>query len=184
VIACAAAAAGIVASAIPAFAHITITPGSASPGSAAVLTFHVPNEEATAYATRVDMRVPTDHPIAQLLVEPVAGWTISVRTITLAKPLVTDDAPPASAVPPASGATSAADGTARAIAVGGALIGLLGLALAGLCWRRAKALTARELPLPALNGDGPAVAGPQPAGAARSAPRRKGASARRATSRR
>jgi len=87
-------------------------------------------------------------------------------------------------VPPASGATSAADGTARAIAVGGALIGLLGLALAGLCWRRAKALTARELPLPALNGDGPAVAGPHPAGAARSAPRRKGASARRATSRR
>ncbi len=272
-IACAAAAAGIVASAIPAFAHITITPGSASPGSAAVLTFHIPNEEAAAYTTRVDMRVPTDHPIAQLLVEPVAGWTISVRTITLAKPLVTDDgqftqavseviwsggrilpgqfqdfslsadplpqgaaqltfktiqtysngdvvrwidvtapgqpepdhpapqltlttgaglaggtaaaaAPPASAVPPASGATSASDGPARAIAVGGVLVGLLGLALAGLCWRTAKALTARELPRPALNGDGPAVAGPQSAGAARSAPRRKGASARRAASRR
>jgi uncharacterized protein YcnI len=265
-IACAAAAAGIAASAIPAFAHITITPGSASPGSAAVLTFHVPNEEATAYTTRVDMQVPTDHPIAQLLVEPVAGWTISVRTITLAKPLVTDDGkftqavseviwsggriPPgqfqdfslsadplpegaaqltfktiqtysngavvrwidvpapgqpepdhpapqltlttgtglaggtAAAVPPASGATTASDGTARAIAIGGVLIGLLGLALAGLCWRRAKAMTARELPQPALNGDGLAAAGPRPAGAARGAPRRKGASGRRGTSRR
>lgn len=90
-IVCAAATAGVVLSALPALAHITITPGSATAGSAAVLTFHVPDEEAKAYVTRVDMQVPTDHPIAQLLVEPVAGWTISVRTVTLAKPLVTDD---------------------------------------------------------------------------------------------
>jgi uncharacterized protein YcnI len=271
-IACAVAAAGIAASAIPAFAHITITPGSAATGSAAVLTFHIPNEEAAAYTTRVDVRVPTDHPIAQLLVEPVAGWTVSVRTVTLAKPLVTDDgqftqavseviwsggrippgqfqdfslsadplpqgvtqltfktiqtysngdvvrwidvpapgqpapdhpapqltlttgtgvavgaaaaAVPPAAVPPASGATSASDGTARAIAAGGVLIGLLGLALAGLGWRRAKALTVRELPQPALNGDGLAAAGSAPAGAARGAPRRKGASGRRGPSHR
>jgi periplasmic copper chaperone A len=83
--------AGIVLFAIPALAHITVTPGSAQPGSAAVLTFHVPNEEAKADTTRVDMQIPTDHPIAQLLVKPVPGWTISVRTITLAKPLATDD---------------------------------------------------------------------------------------------
>jgi uncharacterized protein YcnI len=83
--------AGIVLFAIPALAHITVTPGSAQPGSAAVLTFHVPNEEAKADTTRVDMQIPTDHPIAQLLVKPVPGWTISVRTITLAKPVVTDD---------------------------------------------------------------------------------------------
>jgi uncharacterized protein YcnI len=255
-----------------------------------VLTFHIPNEEASAYTTRVDMRVPTDHPIAQLLVEPVAGWTISVRTISLAKPLVTDDGqftqavseviwsggriPPGqfqdfslsadplpqgaaqltfktiqtysngdvvrwidvpasgqpepdhpapqltlttgtglaggtatAAVPPVSGATSASDGTARAIAVGGVLIGLLGLALAGLCWRRAKALAVRELPMPALNGDGFAMAStvnpvleqrnrtdrsksarpepePRSAGPARGAPRRKGASGRRGPSHR
>jgi uncharacterized protein YcnI len=37
------------------------------------------------------MQIPTDHPVAQLLVEPVPGWTISIRTITLAKPLITDD---------------------------------------------------------------------------------------------
>jgi uncharacterized protein YcnI len=90
-IVCAAATAGVALSALPALAHITVTPGSAKAGSAAVLTFHIPDEEAKAYVTRVDMRVPTDHPIAQLLVEPVAGWTISVRTATLTKPLVTDD---------------------------------------------------------------------------------------------
>jgi uncharacterized protein YcnI len=83
--------AGLVLFAVPAFAHITISPSSVPQGSTAVLTFHVPNEEASAYTTKVDVQIPTDHPIAQLLVKPVAGWTISVRTVTLAKPLVTDD---------------------------------------------------------------------------------------------
>jgi uncharacterized protein YcnI len=75
----------------PALAHITTTPDSASAGSAAVLTFHVPDEQAHADTTQLDMRIPTDHPVAQLLVKPVPGWTISVRTVTLPKPVVTDD---------------------------------------------------------------------------------------------
>ncbi len=86
-----AAAVGTVLLALPASAHVTVSPGSAQPGSAAVLTFHVPNEEANADVNQVDLQIPTDHPIAQLLVQPVPGWTISVRTATLAKPLVTDD---------------------------------------------------------------------------------------------
>jgi uncharacterized protein YcnI len=56
-----------------------------------VLTFHVPNEQAHADTTQLDMRIPTNHPIAQLLVKPVPGWNISVRTVTLPKPVVTDD---------------------------------------------------------------------------------------------
>jgi uncharacterized protein len=77
--------------AFPALAHITVTPDSAPAGAAAVLTFHVPNEEAHAVTTKLDIQVPTGHPIAQFLVQPVPGWNISVRTVTLAKPLVTDD---------------------------------------------------------------------------------------------
>lgn len=77
--------------AVPAFAHITITPDSVPGGTAAVLTLHVPNEEAHANTTKVDVQIPTSHPIAQLLVEPVPGWSISVRTITLSKPITTDD---------------------------------------------------------------------------------------------
>jgi uncharacterized protein YcnI len=293
--------AGLVLFAVPAFAHITISPSSVPQGSTAVLTFHVPNEEASAYTTKVDVQIPTDHPIAQLLVKPVAGWTISVKTITLAKPLVTDDgsftqavseviwsggriAPgqfqdfelsadplpqgisqvafkaiqtysngdvvrwidisqPGQAEPdhpapvltltagaagtggaasaggtagtggsvgtasPASVAASGSDGTARGIAIGGVLIGLLGLVLAGLSWRRAKAPAVSEPPAPALNGNGLAMASavkpvqeqrggtdrstsarpgpaPQPAGTARGAPRRKGTSGRRGTSHR
>src|ERR1043165_9714625 len=78
-----AAAATVLLLAVPALAQITITPGSAQSGSAAVLTFHVPNEEAKANTTKLDVKIPTDHPIADLLVKPVPGWTISVRTVTL-----------------------------------------------------------------------------------------------------
>ena len=83
--------AALVALAAPAWAHITVTPGTAQAGSAAELTFRVPNEEAKANVTEVQMQIPTDHPIAQLLVKPVPGWTITVKTVTLAKPVTTDD---------------------------------------------------------------------------------------------
>lgn len=82
---------GVVALAGTAFAHVTITPGSAPQGSTAELTFKVPNEESTAATVEVQVQVPTAHPIAQFLVKPVPGWTVSVQTVTLAKPIVTDD---------------------------------------------------------------------------------------------
>lgn len=75
----------------PALAHITVTPSSAPAGSATELTFRVPNEEAKAFTVKVDIQIPTDHPIAQLLVKPVPGWTATVQTITLSKPITTDD---------------------------------------------------------------------------------------------
>src|SRR5262249_20715362 len=49
-------------------AHITVTPGSAPAGSAAELTFRVPNEEASAATVEVQLQIPATHPIAQLLV--------------------------------------------------------------------------------------------------------------------
>ncbi len=75
----------------PALAHITVSPNSVPAGSTTVLTFHVPNEESKADTVKVDIQIPTDHPIAQFLVQPVPGWTFTVKTVTLAKPLVTDD---------------------------------------------------------------------------------------------
>lgn len=87
----AASAAAVLLFAGPALAHITVTPDSVPAGSTDVLTFHVPNEESKADVVKVDMQIPTDHPIAQLLVQPVPGWSVSVKTITLARPIVTDD---------------------------------------------------------------------------------------------
>src|SRR5580698_5196589 len=82
---------GVLALAGTAFAHVTITPASVPQGSTAELTFKVPNEESSAATVELQLQVPTAHPIAQFLVKPVPGWTISVRTVTLAKPIVTDD---------------------------------------------------------------------------------------------
>jgi len=87
----AASAAAVLLFAGPALAHITVTPGSVPAGSTDVLTFHVPNEESKADTVKVDIQIPTNHPIAQFLVQPVPGWSVTVKTITLAKPLVTDD---------------------------------------------------------------------------------------------
>src|SRR4051812_39976318 len=67
----AATAMALLAVAAPAWAHIAVTPETAQAGSAAELTFRVPNEEAKANVTQVQMQIPTDHPIAQLLVKPV-----------------------------------------------------------------------------------------------------------------
>jgi uncharacterized protein YcnI len=83
--------AGLVVLAGTAFAHVTITPGSAPQGSTAELTFRVPNEESAAATVELQVQVPTDHPIAQFLVKPVPGWTATVQTVTLPKPIVTDD---------------------------------------------------------------------------------------------
>jgi periplasmic copper chaperone A len=82
---------GVLALAGTAFAHVTITPTSVPQGSTAELTFKVPNEESSAATVELQLQVPTAHPIAQFLVKPVPGWTISVQTVTLAKPIVTDD---------------------------------------------------------------------------------------------
>ncbi len=90
-IAGAATAAAMLVFAGPALAHITVSPTSVPAGSTQVLTFHVPNEESKADTVKVDIQIPTDHPIAQFLVQPIPGWTFTVKTVTLAKPLVTDD---------------------------------------------------------------------------------------------
>jgi uncharacterized protein YcnI len=74
-----------------ALAHVSITPETAEPGSTAELTFRVPNEEARAATTRLTVQIPTDQPIAQLLAKPIPGWKVSVHTVHLATPLVTDD---------------------------------------------------------------------------------------------
>jgi periplasmic copper chaperone A len=83
--------AGLVALGGVASAHVTVSPTSAAQGSTTELTFKVPNEESTADTVELQLQIPTQDPIAQLLARPVPGWTITEHTVTLAKPLVTDD---------------------------------------------------------------------------------------------
>jgi periplasmic copper chaperone A len=87
---------GVVAGAVfllagPAWAHVTISPTSAPKGSDAVLSFTVPDESSSASTTKIEVFFPTDHPIAEALVEPVTGWTAKVDTMTVTTPIHTDD---------------------------------------------------------------------------------------------
>ncbi|MFJ9855153.1 YcnI family protein [Streptomyces sp. NPDC101150] len=85
-------AAGVLVAAGPAFAHVTIHPGSYLKGATdGTLTFRVPNEEDGASTTKVQVFLPADHPIPGVLVTPESGWTAKVTTAKLKTPIKTDD---------------------------------------------------------------------------------------------
>jgi len=83
--------AGSVLLSAPAWAHVSVSPGTGSPGGYVTESFQVPNERDDATTTAVTVDFPTDHPLASVSVEPVPGWTATVRTAKLAKPIRTDD---------------------------------------------------------------------------------------------
>lgn len=67
-------AAGILTAAGAASAHVTVHPESYAKGATdGVLTFRVPNEEDTASTTKVQVFLPTDHPVLGVLVTPRAA---------------------------------------------------------------------------------------------------------------
>lgn len=75
-----------------AFAHVTVHPDSYAKGATdGVLTFRVPNEEATAATTKVQVFLPTDHPVLGVLVSPQDGWTAQTTVTKLKTPVKTDD---------------------------------------------------------------------------------------------
>lgn len=67
------AAAAIALIAGPASAHVTVNPNSATQGGYTKLTFRVPNEKDSASTTKLEVVIPTDHPIASISTKPVAG---------------------------------------------------------------------------------------------------------------
>ena len=85
-----AAAVALVAAAAPAAAHVTIEPASAPKSSDAVLAFVVPNEKDGATTTKVVVEFPTDHPIADALVEAIPGWQAEVHPMKVTTKIKTD----------------------------------------------------------------------------------------------
>ena len=79
--------AGAVFAAGPAWAHVTIQPGSAPQGGFATFAIQVPNETEDANTTQVEVEFPADHPIPFVSVEPVPGWTIDVERTELETPV-------------------------------------------------------------------------------------------------
>jgi uncharacterized protein YcnI len=85
--------------ALPAGAHVTVSPSSLPKGADdAVLTFRVPNESPTAAVVGLQVQFPTDHPIAVVSAQAGSGWTVTTKTVRLSKPVTTDDGTFTSAV--------------------------------------------------------------------------------------
>ncbi|AAT90009.1 conserved hypothetical protein [Leifsonia xyli subsp. xyli str. CTCB07] len=74
---------------LAASAHVHVDPDRASVGSYATLTFKVPTESATAGTVKLEVDLPTATPFGSVSYQPVPGWTASVTTEKLAKPVKT-----------------------------------------------------------------------------------------------
>jgi uncharacterized protein YcnI len=75
----------------PASAHVSVDPSEATQGGYAALTFRVPNEEANASTTKVEVALPTDTPLASVSIKPLPGWKVTKTEGKLPKPITTDD---------------------------------------------------------------------------------------------
>ncbi|MFD8543487.1 YcnI family protein [Streptomyces sp. NPDC059649] len=71
----------------PAFAHVSVQPGEAPKGGFATVNFKVPNERDNASTVKLEVTLPTDHPLASVMPQPVPGWKVSVTKTKLAKPI-------------------------------------------------------------------------------------------------
>ena len=83
--------AAVLALAGPAAAHVTVHPGSVPQGGYTAVAFRVPDESETAATTGLKLQLPTDHPLAGVLVSPLPGWSATIKQTTLADPIKTDD---------------------------------------------------------------------------------------------
>lgn len=84
----------LMAASTPAWAHVTVHPSSVAAGSSDVeLTFRCPNERDDANTVMLQVFFPTNLPLLTVDVLPLSGWTATVQTQTLSKPISTDDGP-------------------------------------------------------------------------------------------
>ncbi|MER8188594.1 YcnI family protein [Kitasatospora sp. NPDC094015] len=81
----------VAAAAVPAFAHVTVQPGTATQGAYTAVAFRVPDESDTASTTKLEVSLPADHPVASVATEPLPGWTATTEKTKLATPIKTDD---------------------------------------------------------------------------------------------
>jgi len=82
-----AAGAAVLAFAGPAAAHVSIDPGEAEQGGYATVNFKVPNERDDASTVKLEVTLPTDHPLTSVMPEPVPGWDVKVEQAELDTPI-------------------------------------------------------------------------------------------------
>jgi uncharacterized protein YcnI len=74
-------------------AHVTLQPGSLPKGASDVIVgFAVPNESTTGASTvKVEIDFPTTKPILGVHAQAIPGWSATVESAKLPKPVTTDD---------------------------------------------------------------------------------------------
>ncbi|HLV58111.1 MAG TPA: YcnI family protein [Natronosporangium sp.] len=77
----------VLASAAPAFAHVTVNPDEAEAGHRARLTFRVPTESDTAATVALQVHFPQEAPVPSVSTGVVPGWSVEVTYRTLDQPL-------------------------------------------------------------------------------------------------
>jgi uncharacterized protein YcnI len=85
------AAAVLLGTALPASAHVTVTPAVAAQGGFAKLAFRVPNEKIAAMTSKIEIVFPASQPLASVSVRPVAGWIPAVTRVKLDQPITTGE---------------------------------------------------------------------------------------------
>ncbi|GAB2770234.1 YcnI family copper-binding membrane protein [Streptomyces daliensis] len=79
--------AAVVLCAGPASAHVSVDPQEAEQGGFGTVSFKVPNERDNASTTKLEVTLPTDHPLASVMPQPVPGWDVDVTKSKLDKPI-------------------------------------------------------------------------------------------------
>ncbi|MDL9980759.1 YcnI family protein [Microbacterium sp. ASV49] len=77
----------VLAAPLAASAHVTIDPNQGTAGGWAYVTFRAPDESTTAGTTKIVVHLPEDTPITSVSYRPTPGWTATVETETLPKPV-------------------------------------------------------------------------------------------------
>jgi uncharacterized protein YcnI len=70
---------------------VTVSSPDAAPGGYGKFTFRVPNESDSASTVDLRIQLPTDTPITSVFAQPVPGWTVTLTSANLPKPVTTDD---------------------------------------------------------------------------------------------
>ena len=77
----------LLAGATPALAHVTAQPGQAEQGDYAVISLRVPTESDTAGTVKLQVTLPTEHPINSVRTTPRPGWTATMTKVALNPPV-------------------------------------------------------------------------------------------------
>ncbi|MCC3775486.1 YcnI family protein [Streptomyces sp. UNOB3_S3] len=78
---------GVLLFAGPAFAHVSVQPGTAEKGGYSTIAIKVPNEKDNASTVKLELTLDPKHPLVSVMPQAVPGWDVKVEKTKLDKPV-------------------------------------------------------------------------------------------------